>query len=378
MWSKEDAENKIFDALEFIDAVIIEYFKTIYGMLVHPKKTLENLHENEVVLPLIFFFLNLLITGILDSFGNLYEFINKVLKSLVLTTKPSFDDAFLSMLGLLSGTLIFLFLFRLICLKVLKQKLPYASIAKPAFYASFLFIPISILKDVTASVFSGQLLRAFGGNSNFAIVIIAIFIANTLILWWWSYIFDLGLKVQLPNLNFFRGILFTLLIFVAMTAITSNVENIEKLSTLRYLKKYKLATDEALAKQPPDYFTAAVSTMFISQSKVLVPYRRYCENIRSIVYISTLIKGFDSGYAIKALSNNKYEEVESYFASTYEKVNAMPHTPEEYRHLKFLKDTLNNADKVKKEEKYIQGEYETSFGLQFGFSTTKESIRIIP
>lgn len=378
MWSKEDAENKIFDALEFIDTVIVQYFKAIYGISIHPKKTLKNLHENEVVSPFIFFSINLITAGILASFGNLYEYINKLLKSLILTTEPSYDEAFLSILGLLTGTLIYLFLLRVTCQKVIKIKLTYASVTKSVLYASFLFIPISILKDIVSAIFINKFIRLFGGDSSFVAIFLFVFIANAIILWWWSYIIVIGLKFQLPDLKFSRCIIFTLLVFVSLTAVTSNVENFEKLSTLRYLKNYKSVTDEALAKQPPDYFTAAASTMFISQSKALVPYRRYCESIRSIVYISKLINGFDSNYAIKALNNKKYEEIENYFVGAYEKVNAMPHTPEEYRHLKFLKDTLNNAEKIKKEEKYIQGEYETSFGLQFGFSTTKEGIRVVP
>lgn len=379
MWSKEEAENKIFDALEFIDTVIIGYVKTFYGILVHPKRTLEYLHKVEVISPFIFFLLNLLVAGVLASFGNICDFISKVLKSLVLTTKPSFDDAFFSMLGLLSGTLIFLFLFRLICLKAIKERLPYVSITKPILYASFLFMPISILKDIISYVFTGQMFRVLGGDSNLIVLILTVFIANILILWWWSYIINLGLKIQIGgSLKFSRSILFTLLIFVAVTAVTSNIENLEKLSTLTYLIKYKSATNEALAKQPPDYFTAAMSTGLISQSKVLVPYRRYCESIRSIVYLSMLIKGFDSDYTIKSLSNNRFEEIQSYFYNVYDKVNASPHTPNEFIYLKILNETLHNADKIRKDENYIQGVYETTFGLQFGLSTSKEGIRIVP
>lgn len=166
MWTKEEVESWIFDKFEFVETVFIEYFRLLFGICIHPKKSLERIHNNERISPFVFFVINLFVAGTLESFGNLKEFIDKLLKSLVLTTKPTFDEAFYSMIGLLSGTLLFVFLFRLISGRIIKQKLSYSCITKPILYASFLYIPIVILNSLIASFMIGQLLQLFGGNAS--------------------------------------------------------------------------------------------------------------------------------------------------------------------------------------------------------------------
>ena len=67
MWSKEESENWIFNKLEFAETVFIEYFKILFGIWFHPRRTLELIKNNEIISPLVFFILNLFLTGILES-----------------------------------------------------------------------------------------------------------------------------------------------------------------------------------------------------------------------------------------------------------------------------------------------------------------------
>ncbi len=82
MWSKEKAENWIFDKLEFIETIIINYFSLFFGLLFHPKKSLININEKETVSPFIFFFINVLLAGVIDSLGNITGFLKIIIKSL--------------------------------------------------------------------------------------------------------------------------------------------------------------------------------------------------------------------------------------------------------------------------------------------------------
>ena len=381
MWTKEEIESWIFDKFEYVETVFIEYFRLLIGICFHPNKSLKRIHNNEVISPFVFFFMNLFFTGILENFGNLKEFIDKLLKSLVLTSKPTFDEAFYSMIGLLSGTLLFIFLFRLISGRIIKQKLSYSCITKPILYASFLFVPIVILNNLISSFIMSQLLQLFGGNSNFSAFSLITFLLFIIIFGWWSYIVYIGLNINFDgdvNVKYGRSIIYTMLFLGIFSILTSNIENIEKISSLRYLANYKKTADEALAKNPQDFFTAGTATFLISSSKWLNPFRRYCEKMRSIVYFSTLINGFNLNYSITKLNNGQFEEVEKYYTKVIDTVAAAPHTSDEHKFLKKIRDILIEAAKDKHDEKYVYGVYENSFGVSFGFSTSNRGIRIIP
>lgn len=379
MWSKEEAESKVFNTFEFLETVLVEYSKNLYGMCLHPKTTIERLNENEVISSLLFFVINVFLAAVIQSFGNLQEFINKVLKSLVLTTKPSFDDAFMSMLGLFAGTLVFLPLLKFLIINISKVRVDYKEITIAVARASFLFIPISVLNNVISSFFLSYFIKILAPNSTPLVSLFGIWGAEGVLYWWWSWIVLIGLKGGITeDIKIGRSITAAVFIMFIASSIIANLENFEKISTLRHLISYKSTTDNALAKQPPEYLKAATSTMFISQSKVLTPYRRYCETIRATAYLSGLIPGFDTSKAILALKSDNFEGVEEYYSKAFEIVYKYDHTPEEYRNLKMLKVFLENAEKIKKEENFVRGEYESSFGFQFGYSSKNEGLRIIP
>lgn len=379
MWSKEEVEGKVFNTFEFVETVLVEYSKNLYGMCLHPKKTIEKLNKSEVVSSLLFFVMNVFLAAMIQSFGNLQKFINKVLKLLVLTAKPSFDDAFMSMLGLFVGTLVFLPLLKLVIIYISKVRVGYKEITIAVARASFLFIPISVLNNVISSFFLSHFIKKLAPNSTLLVSLFGVWVAEGVLYWWWALIVLIGLKgATTEEIKIGRSITVAVFIMFVASSIITNLENFEKISTLRHLISYKSTTDEALAKQPPEYLKAATSTMFISHSKVLTPYRRYCETIRATAYLSGLIPGFDTSKAILALQGNNFEGVEQYFSKAFEIVYKYEHTPEEYRNLKLLKVFLENAERIKKEETFIRGEYESSFGFQFGYSSKNEGLRIIP
>ena len=96
--------------------------------------------------------------------------------------------------------------------------------------------------------------------------------------------------------------------------------------------------------------------------------------MRSIVFFSTLVNGFDYNYAITKLNKGQFEEVEKYFTKVIDAVAAAPHTLDEHKYLKTIREILINAAKDKQDEKYVYGEYETSFGVGFGFRTANRGI----
>lgn len=374
MWTKEEIETWIFSKFEFIENVFTGYFKLLFGICFRPKKTFKDLHNNEVISPFIFFAMNLFFAGIFESFGNLNEFMEKLLKALILTTKPNFDEAFYSMLGLLAGTLLFIFIFRFV------SKLSYASITKPVLYASFLFIPIVILNSLIGSFFISQLFKAFE-NLKIGPAFTYLFLIYILVFGWWSYVFYVSLRQNFAaniNIQYGRNIFNALLFLCLITFVTTNIKNIEKISSLTYLSKYKNTADAAMSKNPPDYFSAATATMFMANTKSMSPYRRYCEKIRSVVYFSALINGFDIPFAISKLNKYQFEEVEKYYLNVIDKVAATSQSLEEHRYLKSIRQLLKDAEKDKQDEEYLYGEYKTTYSVGYGFRTQNTGIRIIP
>jgi hypothetical protein len=385
MWSKEDAENWFFKQLELIETIVVEYFRLFFGILFRPKTTLRNTHDKEIVTPFIFFVINLISVGIVDA-ANIFDFLKVILKSLVLTTKPTFDEAFYSILGLLIGTLLFIYIFRFVSGRIAKTKLQFKIIVKPILYASFLFIPISVIKEVINMFVLGRflsLINAFIGGSYLFII----FIASTagvylVMLCWWLYVVYLALQVNLGEKSNFKssyGIALTLICYFVISIPIANLDNMHKIATIYQLNKYKNEVDVALAKQPPDYFSAAGATMFLSGGEEATPYRRYCEKIRAITYFSKLVNGFDANEQLVKINNGQYEDVEEYYIKMIEKVAATNHSLEEYKYLNTIKNLIDNAKKDKEDKKYVRGEYISSLSFfELQFLGKSHSIRIIP
>lgn len=354
MWSQEDAENWFVNKLELIETIVVEYCRLFFGILFRPKSTLLNAFDKETVTPLIFFSINLVAVAIVES-ADVLAFLKVIFKSLVLTR--SFDDAFYSTLELLIGTLLFIYLFRFVSGRIADTKLSFKIIVKSILYASFLFVPISVTKELISIVVFGSfasLISSFMGENHDLLF----FVSSTAVIYltmlcWWLYIIFLTLKIQIGDkLNFKirHAIALTLIYYFLISIPLSNIANINKIATIYQINKHTNDVHAALAKQPPDYFTAAVDTMFLSGTKEATPYRRYCEKIRAVTYFSKLINGFDADKQLVKINNGQFEEVETYYSNSIEKVAATNHSLDEYKYLNTIKNILSDAKKDKEDQ----------------------------
>ena len=383
MWSQEDAENWFVNKLELIETIVVEYCRLFFGILFRPKSTLLNAFDKETVTPLIFFSINLVAVAIVES-ADVLAFLKVIFKSLVLTR--SFDDAFYSTLELLIGTLLFIYLFRFVSGRIADTKLSFKIIVKSILYASFLFVPISVTKELISIVVFGSfasLISSFMGENHDLLF----FVSSTAVIYltmlcWWLYIIFLTLKIQIGDkLNFKirHAIALTLIYYFLISIPLSNIANINKIATIYQINKHTNDVHAALAKQPPDYFTAAVDTMFLSGTKEATPYRRYCEKIRAVTYFSKLINGFDADKQLVKINNGQFEEVETYYSNSIEKVAATNHSLDEYKYLNTIKNILSDAKKDKEDIKYVRGEYVSSLSIfEVPFLGTSRGIKIIP
>ncbi len=221
-----------------------------------------------------------------------------------------------------------------------------------------------------------------GGKYDFAFLIVCSGVIYFVMLFWWLYIVYLGLKLNLGDAQFHsprKLITLTCLSYILILIPIANIDNIQKIATIYQLNKHKNEVELALAQQPPDYFSAAGATLFISSVKELTPYRRYCEKIRSVVYFSKLVTGFDSDTELIKINNGRFEDVEDYYIRSVAQVSAMPHSIDEYRHITTIKNVLTEAKKEKDDIKFVHGEYISNLSVfEIPFFSTLPSIRIIP
>lgn len=384
MWSQTTIESWIFNKLEFVETIIVEYIITLWGMLIHPRTTLKKVFDKEIVSSFIFFFINLSLVTIINNFYNVNELIKILLKSFSVTTKPTSDDVLFSMLGILIGTLLFTYLFRFISFLIARKKVPFDSIMKPIFYSSFLFIPIMVFKKIVCFLIYGQLISLFNGEYDFIIFMIIIFLVYILMLFWWTYVFYLGLKIKSgenPGIKYSLITTLTLICFIFISFLTSNIDNFQKIPNIYMYEKCTLEANIALTKKPPDYLFAANVMSMRSAIKGLAPRRRYCDRIISMIYFSKLVNGFETDIVMNKLNENKYEEIESYYENNFDKIINLPHTHYEKKYLDIIKNLLRDIKKDEDDIRYVRDDNETKFTFTFpliAIEKRSHDLRIIP
>ncbi|QWV94649.1 hypothetical protein KP004_05555 [Geomonas oryzisoli] len=377
VWSKSEIENKVFSLIKFVDAVLINYSKNLIGFCFFPKRTLCVSKSSETISPLLFFCINLLLTAVIRSFGNLYGFSTKIV-NLVISKDTKVDDTILTMFGIVCGTIIFCILVKHMINSTGKD-VSYELILKSVAYASFLFVPIEVLNIVIDHVFFGNIFNYFGDENQFSYSLLWIFACKAFLYFWWARTVWLSMCIDVSNaVPLVRALGISVTVMIIINTVALNLKNIERLSTLPFLDECRTVAIEASTGRPPNYVKAAGATMFLAQSNALPPYRRYCENIRAATYLSGLVQGFNVTSSMTALDNKKFETVEAYMLATHKKVSENTHTPEEHKILKAIKDHLVSAKKLKNDENYITGEYDGIFHLEAGYSSNAKGIRIIP
>lgn len=378
MWTKEEAESWIFQQLEYIELLILEYFNTLIGFIKKPIPTTIRLINDEKISPFIFFIINVVIAAAIEN-GELFR---TLLKSVVLTAKPTWDDNLWSILSLIVGSLLFVLLFRATAYYATRIKLPYSNITRSILYASFTFAPIALIKLILAGILINNILPI--ADAFIAQSILTTFVTVTVafvFIFWWAFIVFTWLKLSISeSIIPYRKILFkTIFAYFVVTLIAINIKHIADLQSLAQANGYKRVVDGSLSKSPPDYFAAATASMFTSNIKQLTPYRRYCEKLRTVVYLSKFVSGFDFDYGIKTLTKSDFEEVEKYYSGIFSKVDSIKLSEDENRKLSTIKFLLQDAKKEKDDRNFIKGEYVSTFRfVELPIHSDNKYIRLIP
>ncbi len=382
MLQKKAIEKRVFNFIEFVETVVIQYFSILFGTLTKPQETIRKIQFSENISPLLFFTINVVVAALIEDATDSNSLLDVLLKSVVLTKEPKWDDKLWSILGLFLGSFLLVFIIRAVSHIVTGSKVVISMVTKSICYASFTFVPIVIAKFVISVAFFAGFYEIYGSVKQNPIFSALIAVALALSFYiWWSKILLSWLKSYLPDsLRLIRVVTFSLIVFFILKGFAYNFDSLKQIQTISKLTGSDRYVTKSLEKSPPDYASAAAARMLISDTEELSPYRRYCEKIKAITYFANSIPIFDCNNALIALEQSKYELLEKYFSDVIHKANKSTLTISQQRQLEFINKLLSDAKKEKTKEGFNASKYETRIAfMKFPFyDTSNKYLRFLP
>ena len=382
MLQRKAIEKRVFTLIEFVETVIIQYFSILFGTLTKPQETIQKIQFSEKISPLLFFIINVVIAALIEGATDSNSLLEVLLKSVVLTKEPKWDDKLWSILGLFLGSFLLVLIIRAVSYMVTGRKVVVNMATKSLCYASFTFVPIVIAKFVLSVAFFAGFYEIYGSLKHNPILSALIAVALALSFYiWWSIILLSWLKSYLHDSSkLIRVLVFSLIAFFLLKGFAYNFDSLEKIQTISKLTGSDRYVTKSLEKSPPDYTSAAAARMLISDTEELSPYRRYCEKIKAITYFANGIPIFDFDNALIALKQSKYELLDKYFSDTISKANKSALSISQQRQLGFMNKLLGDAKKEKSKEGFNASKYETSIAfMKFPFyDTSNKYLRLLP
>lgn len=382
MLEKKKLENKTFVFIEFIETLVSQYLSILVGTIIGPRKTICKISISEKVSPLLLLVINVVIAALVEDASDSNSLFDVLLKSLILTTKPTWNDKLWSIFGLLLGTFLLILIMRAVSKLLTGMSVVLSMATKAICYGSFTFVPIVITKFAfTSVVFTYFYDLYYAAKENILASAIILTLLVFVIYWWWSFIVLLWLKSYQPDIKKpNRTLLYSILIFFALRSVSYNLDFFGKIRTVSELVGSDRYVTKSLEKNPPDYTSAAVARMLISDKEELSPYRRYCEKMKAVTYLANGIPLFDFKNALLALKLSKYELLEKYFVENLPKVDKSTLTAPQHRQVEFMETLINGVKKEKAKEGFNEHQYETSISfmkLPF-YDTSNKYLRLIP
>jgi hypothetical protein len=382
MLQRKELESKVFGLIEFVETVIVQYISILIGTLIRPKETIRKIRFSEKVSPLLLLIINVVIAALIEDATDSNSLLGILLKSLILTTKPTWNDKLWSILGLLLGSFLLVLVIRTVSRVLTGKKIVLSMATKSICYGSFTFAPIVIAKFVFTNIFFAAFYDIYNNVKQYPIAssIIVTMLALSIYLWW-SMIVLLWLNSYLPNIQRPKAILaYSLIAFFILKGVAYNFDSLEKIQTMSKLTGSARYVMKSLEKSPPDYISAAAAQMLLSDTEDFSPYRRYSEKIKAMTYFANGIAIFDFNNAVIALKQSKYELLEKYFSDAIPKANKSTLTISQQRQLEFMEKLLSDAKKEKTKDGFSARKYEISIAfIKFPFfDTSNKYMRFLP
>lgn len=382
MLQKKEIEKRVFNFIEFVETVVIQYLSILFGTLTKPQETIRKIQFSEKISPLLFFTINIVVAALIEDATDSNSLLGVLLKSVVLTKEPKWDDKLWSIVGLFLGSFLLVLIIRAVSHIITGSKVVVSMATKAVCYASFTFVPIVIVKFVLSVAFFAGFYEIYGSLKQNPILSAFIAVALALSFYiWWSKILLSWLKSYLPdNLRLIRVIVFSLIAFFILKGFAYNFDSLKNIQTISKLTGSDRYVTKSLEKSPPDYTSAAAAQMLFSDTEELSPYRRYCEKIKAITYFASSIPIFDFNNALISLKQSEYESLEKYFNDVIPKINRSTLTISQQSQLEFMSKLLGDAKKEKTKEGFNASKYETRISfMKFPFyDTSNKYLRFLP
>lgn len=351
----------------FIDdlpAYIINYFKTFFALLFHPRRTLKNITASDLMRPKEFLFINIILLYFIGKVIG-YEFPQFPFKipkeALQVPFFYGLSTFLLLLLRFTIGILIFSFLLGLFLkIKGIKN---FISIYFPIFcYSTVVYIPFILLErtlDKSYSSFNNYMLsNIFSGiQVNF----VAIFIVEHLLYWllllallyWWLYLIYIGLKFSINKNKIKRAIAWSYVLFLiiqlSVTSIAFIVLNYSTYEDARLINSIETGKTNLIGN-PPNYMNAATVAGKIAHNKNLPTYIRYSYTLREAIYWLAIANQNDKivSKALKYFRKNNYLNVQNMLTS---RSNNCP--TRTLFDCSILKEFLKKSNKLKRSTSFI-------------------------
>ena len=392
--------EKFTDWMKFfiydLPAYIINYFKTFFVLLFHPRRTFTNLPASDLMRPKEFLSINILLLYLIGKVigYELPQFPFKILKEVLQI--PCFYGLSTFLLLLLNFAIagsIFSFLLRLFLKNSDNQN--FISVYFPIFcYSTAIYIPFILIKQVLNKIYSSFNINMMsnivsGIHVNGAKIILEL-LPYPLILFalllWWLYLIYIGLKFITNKNKIKRAIALSYISFLIIQLFVTVIAFIA-LNYSTYKDAHLVYLNETgktnFIGNPPNYMNAAILTGKIAHNKDFPKYIRYIYTLRETVYWMAIYKtnGKIVSRALKDFKEKNYIDVQNVL--NLELDNCSTHN---LIYCPMLKEFLKESDKLRGSANFVDFKKRflnitlstNLFGIESGHETTFDINKISP
>ena len=392
--------EKFTDWMKFfiydLPAYIINYFKTFFVLLFHPRRTFTNLPASDLMRPKEFLSINILLLYLIGKVigYELPQFPFKILKEVLQI--PFFYGLSTFLLLLLNFAIagsIFSFLLRLFLKNSDNQN--FISVYFPIFcYSTAIYIPFILIKQVLNKIYSSFNINMMsnivsGIHVNGAKIILEL-LPYPLILFalllWWLYLIYIGLKFITNKNKIKRAIALSYISFLIIQLFVTVIAFIA-LNYSTYKDAHLVYLNETgktnFTGNPPNYMNAAILTGKIANNRDFPKYIRYIYTLRETVYWMAFYKtnGKIVSKALKDFKEKNYIDVQNVLNLELENcsIHNLIYCP-------ILKEFLKESDKLKRSANFVDFKKRflnialstNLFGIGSGHGTTFDINKISP
>ena len=392
--------EKFTDWMKFfiydLPAYIINYFKTFFVLLFHPRRTFKNLPALDLMGPREFLFINILLLYFIGKIIG-YEFPHFPFKipkeALQIPFFYGLSTFLLLLLRFIIGILIFSFLLGLF-LKI-KDIKNYISFYFPVFcYSTVVYIPFILIEHALNKSYSSiginVLSNIFSGiHVNGAKIILKLLpypLIRFALLLWWLYLIYIGLKFITNKNQIKRAIALSYVSFLIIQLFVTVIAFIA-LNYSTYKDAHLVYLNETgktnFIGNPPNYMNAAILTGKIAHNKDFPKYIRYIYTLRETVYWMAIYKanGKIVSRALKDFKEKNYIDVQNVL--NLELDNCSTHN---LIYCPMLKEFLKESDKLRGSANFVDFKKRflnitlstNLFGIESGHETTFDINKISP